>query len=70
MMIRFGILCSWLGTGIAVALIGAALFLPMDFPGDRKEYVMAKLMLLAAPAIVALVLGWGMRYYLTASRDG
>lgn len=69
MLIRFGILCSWLGTGIAVALIGAAIFLPISLPGDREDYVTAKLMLLVAPAIVALVVGWGIRYLLTAPRN-
>lgn len=69
MLIRFGILCSWLGTAIAVALIAAAIFLPISIPGDRQEYVMAKLMLLVAPAIVALVIGWGIRYFLSEPRN-
>jgi hypothetical protein len=65
---RLGILCSWLGTGIAVVLIGAAIFLPIDFRGNGEDNVLARLMLLVAPAIVALVLGWGIRYLLTVLR--
>lgn len=65
---RFGILCSWLGSGIAVVLIGAALFLPIDVGGSGGDYVLAKVMLLVAPAIVALVVGWGIRCVLTVLR--
>lgn len=68
MLIRFGILCSWLGTGIAVVLIGMAIFLPITFPGSREDYITAKLMLFVAPAIVALVLGWGVRYFLAGHK--
>lgn len=64
MSIRFGIVCSWLGTGIAAMLVGAALFLPIDSLASGEEYVFVKLMLLVAPAIVALILGWGARYLL------
>lgn len=64
---RVAILCSWLGTGIAAALIGAALFLPLDLPGNREDEVMARLMLFVAPAIVALILGWGIRYLVTGA---
>ena len=67
-LIRFGILCSWLGTGIAVVLIGAAIFLPIDFSGNGEDDILAKLMLLVAPAIIALVVGWGIRYLLTVLR--
>jgi hypothetical protein len=66
--IRFGFLCSWLGTGIAVALIGAALFLPIDVDASGADYILVKVMLLVAPAIVALVLGWGIRYLLAVLR--
>jgi hypothetical protein len=62
---RFAILCSWLGTAIAVALVGAALFLPVSLPGNREDVVTARLMLFVAPAIVALILGWGIRYLMT-----
>jgi hypothetical protein len=68
-MARFGILCSWLGTGIAAVLIGAAIFLPIASTENREDYVLAKLMFFVAPAIVALVLGWGIRYLLTVLRN-
>lgn len=67
-MARFGILCSWLGTGIAIVLIGAAIFLPIAATGNRKDYILDKLMLFVAPAIVALVVGWGIRYLLPGLR--
>jgi hypothetical protein len=65
---RIGILCSWLGTGIAMALIGAATCVLIDFHGNGEDNLLARLMLLVAPAIMALVLGWGARYWLTMPR--
>jgi hypothetical protein len=67
-LIRIGILCSWLGTGIAMMLIGAAICLLIDFRGSGEDNLLARLMLLVAPAIVALVLGWGARYLATMPR--
>jgi hypothetical protein len=60
--VRFGVLCSWLGTGIAVALIAAAFFVPIDFPEGGADYILVKGMLFVVPAITALVVGWGIRY--------
>lgn len=68
MAIRIGMLCSWLGTGIAVALIGAAIFLAIDFRGSGEDMILVGFMLFVAPAIVALVLGWGTRSVLTLLR--
>jgi hypothetical protein len=49
-------------------LIGAALFLPIDVDASGADYILVKVMLLVAPAIVALVLGWGIRYLLAVLR--
>jgi len=68
MSLRFAIAFSWLGTGIAVLLVGAAIFLPIDFGASGEDYVLVKSMLLVAPAIVALILGWGTRYLITELR--
>lgn len=51
MLARFGILCSWLGTGIAVVTIGAAVFLPITGSGNRDVYIIARVILLVAPSV-------------------
>ena len=65
MLARFGILCSWLGTGIAVLLIGCALLLPMAGGADRESAIFARIVLMVIPGAAALLLGWGVRYVLT-----
>jgi len=68
MLARFGVLCSWLGTGIAVLLLGAALFLPITGSGNREDYILARVLVLVLPAAVALLIGWGIRYVFTGPR--
>ena len=64
MLERFGSLCGWTGTGIAILLIGAALLLPITSGGDRGDYIFSRVLFLVIPGIAAFLIGQAIRYVL------
>jgi multisubunit Na+/H+ antiporter MnhG subunit len=64
MLERFGRLCGWTGTGIAILLIGAALLLPITSGGDRGDYIFSRVLFLVLPGVAAFLIGQAIRYFL------
>jgi hypothetical protein len=64
MLERFGRLCGWTGTGIAILLIGSAFLLPITSGGDRGEYIFSRVLFLVIPGVVAFLIGQAIRFVL------
>ena len=62
MLERFGRLCGWIGNGLAILLIGAAIFLPSY--GNRSDIVFNRVLFLVVPGVLAFLIGQGIRYVL------
>ena len=67
MIERFGKLCGWTGTAIAILLIGLALW-PPDFTNGRNDYIYARVLFLVIPGIAAFLIGQAIRYVLVPSK--
>ena len=66
MLERFGRLCGWTGNGLAILLIGTAIFLPAD--SSRTDYLFARIVFLVVPGVLAFLIGQAVRYVLVAPR--
>jgi hypothetical protein len=63
MLERFGRLCGWTGTGIAILLIGAAVLLPVAAE-PPPDYIFSRVLFLVIPGVVAFLLGQAIRFVL------
>jgi hypothetical protein len=64
---KVGALCFWIGTGLAVLLIGGALFLEMSSTSRRDEYMISRVTDFVLLGVGAFLLGWAIRYVLADS---
>jgi hypothetical protein len=68
MLERFGRLCGWTGTGIAILLIGAAILLPITSGGDRGDYIFSRVLFMVIPGAAAFLIGQGIRFVLVTPK--